>query len=103
MKRVFISKFKKMHFSSTALDSAGRSPYVTEPSGLNDDIDDSFKTRSLPAWVRSKNRPLAHLEDLNTIYEKVIILIYLFLILLLFILLDIIQFIIYRKLFFQIL
>lgn len=34
-------------------------------------VDEAFRTRSLPAWVRNKSRPLATLDDLNTIYEKV--------------------------------
>ncbi|XP_069175517.1 uncharacterized protein [Procambarus clarkii] len=32
--------------------------------------DEAFRTRSLPAWVRNKTRPLTALDDLNTIYEK---------------------------------
>ena len=34
-------------------------------------IDDTFRTRSLPAWVRGKTRPLAALDDLTPICEKV--------------------------------
>ncbi|XP_037778450.1 uncharacterized protein LOC119575094 isoform X4 [Penaeus monodon] len=33
-------------------------------------MDEAFRTRSLPAWVRNKTRPLTTLDDLNTIYEK---------------------------------
>ncbi|KAK3853883.1 hypothetical protein Pcinc_039596 [Petrolisthes cinctipes] len=36
----------------------------------NDMLDETYRTRSLPAWVRNKTRPLALLDDLNTIYEK---------------------------------
>ncbi|KAK7068961.1 hypothetical protein SK128_002489 [Halocaridina rubra] len=48
---------------------------VSPSSGRNSEqeklvIDESFKTRSLPAWVRNKTRPLVALDDLNTIYEK---------------------------------
>lgn len=31
----------------------------------------SLKTRSLPAWVRSKPRPLSTEDDLNDLYAKV--------------------------------
>lgn len=31
----------------------------------------TLKTRSLPAWVRSKPRPLSTEDDLNDLYAKV--------------------------------
>ncbi|XP_076036702.1 uncharacterized protein LOC143022413 isoform X2 [Oratosquilla oratoria] len=33
-------------------------------------LDESYRTRSLPAWVRNKTRPLAAADDLSTVYEK---------------------------------
>lgn len=33
--------------------------------------DPTLKTRSLPAWVRSKPRPLSTEDDLNDLYAKV--------------------------------
>ncbi|XP_050735985.1 histone H3.v1-like [Eriocheir sinensis] len=53
--------------SSSALESVcpGREGGLASPT-----LDDNFRTRSLPAWVRGKTRPLAALDDLTPIYEK---------------------------------
>lgn len=45
------------------LDEAG-----SKEDGTNEP---SLKTRSLPAWVRSKPRPLSTEDDLNDLYAKV--------------------------------
>ncbi|XP_066949516.1 uncharacterized protein [Macrobrachium rosenbergii] len=54
--------------SSSALDMVSSTNRSKDSDSMV--IDDTFKTRSLPAWVRNKTRPLAALDDLNTIYEK---------------------------------
>lgn len=49
----------------TVLDEVGSKEEAT-PSG-----ESTLKTRSLPAWVRSKPRPLSTEDDLNDLYAKV--------------------------------
>lgn len=55
--------------SPTALDTV--SPLGRTREADASAMDEAFRTRSLPAWVRNKTRPLTTLDDLNTIYEKV--------------------------------
>ncbi|ROT85694.1 hypothetical protein C7M84_008731 [Penaeus vannamei] len=54
--------------SSSALDTV--SPLGRTREADASAMDEAFRTRSLPAWVRNKTRPLTTLDDLNTIYEK---------------------------------
>ncbi|XP_042862377.1 uncharacterized protein LOC122247292 [Penaeus japonicus] len=54
--------------SSSALDTV--SPLGRTRDADASAMDEAFRTRSLPAWVRNKTRPLTTLDDLNTIYEK---------------------------------
>lgn len=46
---------------------------LDEVSTKDEDISSvpTLKTRSLPAWVRSKPRPLSTEDDLNDLYAKV--------------------------------
>lgn len=47
---------------------------VLDEFGTKDDTitgESALKTRSLPAWVRSKPRPLSTEDDLNDLYAKV--------------------------------
>lgn len=47
---------------------------VLDEVGTKDDIasdEPTLKTRSLPAWVRSKPRPLSTEDDINDLYAKV--------------------------------
>ncbi|KAK8733319.1 hypothetical protein OTU49_006580 [Cherax quadricarinatus] len=62
------SRLDEQSASSSALESLS-------PGGRGGELDvtaadEAFRTRSLPAWVRNKTRPLTALDDLNTIYEK---------------------------------
>ncbi|XP_071533479.1 uncharacterized protein [Panulirus ornatus] len=62
------SRLEEQSASSSALDTVfpvGRGGELEASA-----VDEAFRTRSLPAWVRNKSRPLATLDDLNTIYEK---------------------------------
>ncbi|XP_042216182.1 uncharacterized protein LOC121862172 [Homarus americanus] len=62
------SRLDEQSASSSALDSVSPAGRGGELEGAV--VDEAFRTRSLPAWVRNKTRPLAALDDLNTIYEK---------------------------------
>ncbi|XP_050307629.1 uncharacterized protein LOC126744291 isoform X2 [Anthonomus grandis grandis] len=61
-----ISEFSPQYASSSILDEVG-----SKDSEIPDSEEPTLKTRSLPAWVRSKPRPLSTEDDLNDLYAKV--------------------------------
>lgn len=61
---LFTMWFSQLFNFATVLDEVGSKEEA--PAG-----ESTLKTRSLPAWVRSKPRPLSTEDDLNDLYAKV--------------------------------
>lgn len=69
----YASSSSKFRFSMWSLKSFNFA-IVLDEVGSKEDApagESTLKTRSLPAWVRSKPRPLSTEDDLNDLYAKV--------------------------------
>lgn len=63
-------KCKNKQIFHVVLDEVGGKK-MGEDGETSNNEEPTLKTRSLPAWVRSKPRPLSTEDDLNDLYAKV--------------------------------